>query len=350
MAPTIQTPLLPAGSLVLVTAANGLIASHIVSELLTYNYRVRTTVRSRIRCSWLLPLFKSLHPTSTLEVVEIPDINAPGCYDAALKGASAVIHTAANTSLSAEEGQDFVQETVDANINVLEAVRNANGNGEQVKRVVLTSSSWAVCYPQPNIEKELTPDTCDTFAESPDLPKEYRGLMTYVVSKKRSEQESWKWWEEHRRDCGFVLNTVMPSTCMGPVLDPENQAYPSTAEFVRSLYEGKNMELFGWLEPQWYVDVRDAARLHVAGTVLAGVEGDRIYGFAETWAWLGVAGVIEREMGCKMPIQLKDKRKDLTTPVTRDLNEGHLKQLGLNGWIPFEESVGDNIRSFYPKA
>jgi nucleoside-diphosphate-sugar epimerase len=352
MTPQIQNPLIAPGSLVLLTGANGLIGSHIVDQLLQCGYRVRGTVRSLKRCSWMEPLFASRHANSSLEIIEVADINAPGCYDSALKGVSAVIHSAADTSLSDKEG--VIESTIEANMNVLEAVKNANKKGENIKRVVITSSSWAVQYPRPETPGELTADTYDTFAEGvladENTPQAFRPLMTYVVSKKRSEQESWKWWNAQREDCGFVLNSVLPATCMGPALDAENQAYPSTVGFIRCLYEGKNAELFQWLEPQWYIDVRDAARLHVASAVLDGVEGERVYGYAKAYTWPEVAGVIEREMEMKVPIELKDKGQDLSTPVSRDVSEGYLKRLGLKGWVPLDESVKENIRAFYPKV
>ncbi|KAF2247698.1 NAD(P)-binding protein [Trematosphaeria pertusa] len=349
MAPQIQSPLLPPGSLVLVTAANGFIASHIVDQLLLYGYAVRGTVRSLARSSWMKPLFQKRHPNGSLDIVEVPDISVPGCYDDAMKGASAVIHTAGSTSMSGDP--NVVQESIAANLNALEAAAKANKNGEKIRRFVLTSSSWAVTYPKPNTPRELTYDTYDTSAEEaladPNTPKEAVGLMVYVVSKTKGEQESWKWVREHP-DCGFVLNSVMPSTCIGPVLAPTEQPYPTTAGFLRSLWEGKNAELFDWLEPHWYVDVRDAARLHVAGAVLDGVEGQRDFGFAETFTWQRVAHALEKEMGKKVPIMPKDKGEEMSrVPQERSVNM--LKGLGLKGWENFEESVALNIRSFYPK-
>ncbi|KAF2638797.1 NAD(P)-binding protein [Massarina eburnea CBS 473.64] len=351
MAAPTTDPLLPPGSLLLVTAANGLIASHIVDQLLDRGYRVRGTVRDRSRCSWMTPLFQNRHPHSHLELVEIPDINAPGCYDAPLKGVSAIIHTAANMSLTDEPS--IIPQAIKATLNIMEAAKNANERGEKIKRVVPTSSSWAVAYPRPNVPMELTAESYDTFAskalENPDTPKEFRGLMTYVVTKLRSEQEAWKWWKENST-CGFTLNTVMPATCMGPVLSPDNQSYPSTVGFVRSLYEGKNAELFEWLDPQWFVDVRDAARLHVAGAVLGGVEGERIFAFSEKYTWTGVAAVLEKEMGSKVPVQLKDKGTDMTTVKGgRERAEELLRRLGRHDWVKCEVSVRENIRCFYPK-
>jgi nucleoside-diphosphate-sugar epimerase len=353
MAPKIQNPLLPPNSLILVTGANGFIASHIVDQLLQYNYRVRGTVRSLSRCTWMTPLFQQRYPSTPFELVEIPDITAPNCYDTALQGVSAVIHAAANTSLSGDPS--VITDAINTTVNILNAVQDANKHGEagsKIKRVVLTSSSWAACFPQPNKPMELTTETYDTYATDaladPKLPAEFRGVMTYTASKMRAEQESWKWFKQNP-DCGFVLNTVLPSTCMGPVLAPNDQLYPSTAGYVRNLYEGKNAEFFDWLEPQWFVDVRDAARLHVAGAVLQRVEGERLFGFAEHYTWVGVKEVLEKEMAGKVPIQLKDRGEDMTSAPTERSVEV-LGWLGVSGWVPFEESVRKTIRSFYPRT
>ncbi|KAF2465310.1 aldehyde reductase [Lindgomyces ingoldianus] len=349
MSSKIQNPFLPPGSLILVTAANGLIASHIVDQLIYYGYNVRGTVRSHSRSSWMAPLFQARYPGSKFELVEIPDISASGCYDAALKGVSSVIHTAAINLL--EDDPSVIPESVNAYINLLEAVAGANKSGENILRVILTSSSWAVVYPTPNVPMKVDTSTYNESAAKalldPNTPKEARGLMTYVASKVASEQESWNWVKAHP-DAGFILNSVMPATCIGRVLAPRDQAYPSTAGYVRSLFEGKNAEFFAWLEPQWYVDICDAARLHVAAAVVEGVEGERIFAWAETYTWIKVKEVLEDEMGKKVLIELKDKGEDLSEcPMERSLEL--LRALGCKGWQPFEQAVRENIRSYYPK-
>ncbi|KAF2119515.1 hypothetical protein BDV96DRAFT_596227 [Lophiotrema nucula] len=349
MAPQIQDPALPPDSLILVTGANGLIASHIVDQLLLYGYAVRGTVRSHARTSWMTPLYESRHPNSKLEIVEVVDITAEGCYDAALKGVSAVIHTAAINILS--DDPSVITQSVDANLNVLRNVEKANKSGEKIERVVFTSSSWAVQYPQPNTPITLTYDTYNDLAlkmlSDQNTPKEARGILTYVAGKVEAEKESWKWIASHK-DAGFIVNTVIPGTCIGPVLAPEDQSYPTTAGYVRSVYEGTQQEVFQWLDPQWYVDVRDAARLHVAAVALAGVEGERVFALAETYTWPGVQKVIEEEMGKKCPVEMKEKGEDLST-VPLEKSTAYLKRLGLEGWEKFERSVRANIRSFYPR-
>lgn len=76
----------PKGSLVLVTGANGYLASHIVDQLLERGYRVRGTVRDASKALWLQELFERRHPGSSFELVSISDYQKPGVFDNGLKG------------------------------------------------------------------------------------------------------------------------------------------------------------------------------------------------------------------------------------------------------------------------
>lgn len=87
---------LPPGSWILITGANGFIASHTALQFLQRGYRVRGTVRSLTKASWLLthPLFKPYADNGCLELFVVPDMVVPGAFDEAVKGMSAVAHIA----------------------------------------------------------------------------------------------------------------------------------------------------------------------------------------------------------------------------------------------------------------
>jgi nucleoside-diphosphate-sugar epimerase len=350
MAPQVENPLLAPGALILVTAGNGYLGSHIVDQCLTYGYSVRTTVRSLERSAWMKRDFSKRHPNASLEVVEVPDLSQPECYNAALRGVSAMIHTPGFTDMA---DPDMVSNTVKLNMVALKGVHEANKSGEKIQRFVLTGSSWAVKYPVPNVPGDIAEDQYDeSIAKAlsdQHIPKEFRALMGYVESKIAGERACWKYVHANP-NCGFVLNTVIPATCMGPVIAPAEQQYPSTAGFIRSLHECKGQELFDVIEPQWYVDVRDQARLHVAGAVLDGVENRRVFAWAGPYTWIGVADALEGEMGKRTTIRLADKGEDMTKVLAKDRAEGYLKRLGQSDWVPFDQSVRECIRSYYPKA
>jgi len=73
------------GELVLVTGANGFIASHVVDQLLLAGYNVRGTVRAESKGKWLNDHFGSKYG-DRLEIVVVPDMAAKGAFNEAVKG------------------------------------------------------------------------------------------------------------------------------------------------------------------------------------------------------------------------------------------------------------------------
>lgn len=81
-----MTTAISKGDLVLVTGANGYIASHIVKELLEHGYRVRGTVRDAKKAEWMKQLFHPKHGEDAFEVVVVKDMAAEGAFDEAMEG------------------------------------------------------------------------------------------------------------------------------------------------------------------------------------------------------------------------------------------------------------------------
>jgi len=78
------------GQWVLVTGANGYIASHVTDVLLEEGYNVRGTVRTEK--PWLNKLFDDKYGKGRFETVLVPILDAPGAYDEAVKGAAGIAH------------------------------------------------------------------------------------------------------------------------------------------------------------------------------------------------------------------------------------------------------------------
>lgn len=76
------------GSLILVTGANGFIASHIVDQLLKAGMKARGAVRSEEKAAWLEEYVNSTYGQDQLQIVVVPDTSIPSAYDEAVKGAS----------------------------------------------------------------------------------------------------------------------------------------------------------------------------------------------------------------------------------------------------------------------
>ena len=69
-----QDAVLPQGSTILVTGANGYIGSHVINQLLKYGYKARGTVRDGEKSAWLQEHFDKEYGTGNFELVEVKEI------------------------------------------------------------------------------------------------------------------------------------------------------------------------------------------------------------------------------------------------------------------------------------
>ena len=88
-----KPPVIAPGSIILVTGANGYIASHVVDQFLERGYKVRGTVRDATKSSWLQELFDKKYGTGKFEMVVVHDMTVPGAFDEVTKGAASFIRT-----------------------------------------------------------------------------------------------------------------------------------------------------------------------------------------------------------------------------------------------------------------
>jgi nucleoside-diphosphate-sugar epimerase len=78
------------GSKVLVTGANGYIASHIIKVLLGLGYLVRGTVRTPM--PWLTEYFEEECGPGLFELVLVSDFQEPDAFKRSVKGVTGIIH------------------------------------------------------------------------------------------------------------------------------------------------------------------------------------------------------------------------------------------------------------------
>lgn len=76
---------IPKGSWILVTGANGYIASHITDQLLRLGYNIRGTVRDLNKHKWIEKRFNS-QKNGKFELVQVEDAMRPGAFDDAIRG------------------------------------------------------------------------------------------------------------------------------------------------------------------------------------------------------------------------------------------------------------------------
>ncbi|MGZ3477693.1 MAG: NAD-dependent epimerase/dehydratase family protein, partial [Polyangiales bacterium] len=217
-------------STILVTGANGFIASHIVELLLAKGHRVRGTVRSA----------NKEKARAGLELVEA-ELLAEGAFDRAAEGCDAVIHTASPYVLDAKDPQkDLVDPAVHGTRNVLSACKKS----KSVKRVVVTSSMASITD-EPESDHVLTEADWNVKSSLERNP--------YYYSKTLAEKAGWEFVEKEKP--GFDLVTINPFLVIGPSLGSSiNTSNQLFVDLLAGTYPGVMNLTWG------FVDVRDVAR------------------------------------------------------------------------------------------
>ncbi|KAK4069893.1 uncharacterized protein Triagg1_6688 [Trichoderma aggressivum f. europaeum] len=330
---------IPPGGWVLVTGANGYIASHIVDILLQLGYNVRGTVRQEK--PWLDRFFEDKYGKGRYESIVVPAMEEEDAFASAAKGMNGIIHVATDLSLTSDPHK--VIPAVRAGlINALKAASSQ----ESVKRFVLTSSSTAAIIPEPNkkgvvVDENTWNDDTVALAWSGKAPESAQGYTTYAASKTEAERAAWKWVEENKP--GFVLNTILPNCNFGRILIPEHM-HGSTMGFVRNFFKG-NYSALGLLPPQYFVDVRDTARLHVAALLDPNVKAERIFAFATEYNWTDVLHILRKlRPNQEFPDDPENEGRDYSKVVPIARAQKLLKDFfGQESWISIEDSLADGI-------
>ncbi|OAP58308.1 hypothetical protein AYL99_07398 [Fonsecaea erecta] len=329
---------IPRGGWVLVTGANGYIASHIIDVLLEEGYNVRGTVRSEK--PWLNKFFEDRYGTGRFETAIVTALNAPGAFDEVVRGVSGVVHVATDVSFSSDPDA-VIPGVIASTVNLLRAAAAE----QSVKSFVLTSSSTAALVPEPNKRMTVDENTWNgsivDAAYSKDAPAEAKPYLVYGASKMLQEREFWKWAEENKP--GFAVNSVLPNMNLGRILLPEG--FGSTMGWVRSLLEG-NERILGTLPPQWYVDVRDDARVHVAALLDPEVQNERLFAFAGPYNWTDIINILNklRPENNKIPKAPPNEGRDLTDIKGSKRAEDLIKSFfGVPGWTSLEDSIAAGI-------
>ncbi|QLI72761.1 Aldehyde reductase 2 [Metarhizium brunneum] len=346
------------GSLILVTGANGYIASNIVDLLLELGYRVRGTVREHK--PWLTELFEKRHGKGCFETVVTANMEEPGAFDDAMQDTAGVIHVVASIVFMNPDPSAVIPNVVRGT----ESILTSASKHAAIKRFVLTSSSTAALIPKPNekctvtegmyfavaiasqepVDPNLQLDTWNDDAVkaawSESTPAAHKPYVVYAASKTEGERAAWNWMRENKPH--FVMNAVLPNVNYGRVLSPQMTA--STMGLARRLLQGDKTALH-LLPPQWYVDVQDTARLHVIGLLDPAVRDERLFAFAGPYNWTDVIQVFRRlRPQSKLPPAPENEGRDLSDVKPAKRAEQLLMDFfGLPGWTSLEDSLADGI-------
>ncbi|KAL2628833.1 hypothetical protein R1flu_013519 [Riccia fluitans] len=235
------------GKTIVVTGANGFIASWIVKFLLERGYTVSGTVRNPDDTAKVGHLLELPGAKQHLTLHKA-DLLADGAFDQIVQGADSIFHTASPyivKGITDPEAQ-LLSPAIKGTLNVLQSAAKA----PSVKRVVLTSSVAAVVYNRKHRGPEVVVD--ESWWSDPDYCTENKGW--YQKSKTVAEKQAW----DFVKDKHFDLVVINPAMVVGPLLQ---NTLNTSCELILDMLKGAIKEYanaaFG------YVNVKDVALAHV---------------------------------------------------------------------------------------
>lgn len=128
---------IPKGSWVLVTSATGYLATHIIYEFFVLGYKVRKSARNTQKADHTWKLFVQ-HGSSNYDCTVVPNMATDGAFDEAVKGASAVVHSASVISFDKDPNKVILIRVT--------TVLKAAAKERSVKRFVYTLPSVTATF------------------------------------------------------------------------------------------------------------------------------------------------------------------------------------------------------------
>ena len=283
---------------VLVTGANGYVASWLVKRLLEAGCDVRATVRDPgdpAKTAHLRAVAHACPGTLTLFRADLLD---PGGFGRAMAGCALVFHTA--SPLIVREAVDPVRDLIEPATRGTRHVLEAASRTPSVRRVVLTSSIVAVY----GDAADLAEIEEDRFDESHWNRSSGEHHQPYSYSKTLAERLAWKIAGDQDR---WDLVVVNPGLVLGPGLSPHTRS--EGVLIMRDL--GNGYYRFGAPELELaIVDVRDVAEGHLRAGLIPEAGGRHIL-VSETLGLIEIAETLRAHFGGGFPFP----RRTVSKPV-----------------------------------
>jgi len=327
---------------VLVTGANGYVATWITKKYLEAGYSIRGAVRSLSKSAFLNDEFG--HYGERFELVVVEDISRDGAFDEAVKGVDAIAHTASLIQINPTNPDDVIVPAVRGTTSIL---NSALKHGSTVKRVILTSSSVAVCGAT-TVARVLDESNWNDAAVEALKTKnsEMQPFVVYMASKTLAEKAAWEFVAAHGSEISWDLVALNPPLILGPSLVPAPTADDinlSQRQIYDTLTGGRTGPQLR-IQANW-LHVAVAAEAHVRATHAAGAGGERIIvtsgnffyqDFLDSAAELGIPNVPRGEPGSTKGIAI------LTNYKSRKAEE----LLGLTPATPLKDVVAESVKDF----
>jgi len=280
---------------VLVTGGTGFLGTHVIAQLLTAGYSVRTTVRNLEREAELYGALARAGVDGDLALV-LADLSADEGWPEAVAGTRYVVHVASPFPPATPDSDDeVISPARDGALRVLRASRDSG-----VERVVMTSSFAAVGYGHPPTDDEFDERTW-TNGEAP--------ISAYIRSKAVAERAAWDFMDAEGG--GLELAVVNPVGIFGPPLTVDLSASVGLAhQMITAMPAVPRLATT-------VVDVRDAADLHLRAMTNPAAAGERfLASTGEPLSFQEVAAVLRAAVG-REPAQLPVLPDDVVREVAK---------------------------------
>lgn len=274
---------------VLVTGANGYVASWLVKKILDEGITVHAVVRNPSDEKKIAHLKEAAENAKGNLKFFAGDLLKPGSYKAAMEDCELVYHTASPFTLDVKDPQ---KELIEPAVNGTENVLNSAKEVSSVKRVVVTSSCAAIYTDAIDTvnapEGKLTEEVWNTTASLDYQP--------YSLSKTLAEKKAWE--IAHSQHKWDLVAINMPGV-FGPPLNPHNTTSESI-NILKMLGDGQ-LKMGAPRMGIGVVDVRDVAEVHFRAGFTPEAKGRYITSAHET-DLLKMAEVLIPKYGDKFPL------------------------------------------------
>jgi dihydroflavonol-4-reductase len=260
---------------VLVTGASGYIAGFTILKLIESGFEVQGSVRSLANAA---ALRSALGVSVDQLALFAADLTADSGWAEAIAGCRYVLHIASPLPSGAPKSDDeLVLPARDGALRVLKAARDAG-----VARVVMTSSTAAICYGMAGARQ--------TFTEKDWTDPTHPDTYSYVRSKVIAERAARDFMAREGGSMEFC--TINPGAVLGPLLGRD---FSTSLEIVKKLLSGAlpGCPRFGFP----LVDVRDIATAHVLAMVQPGLHGERFLCAGDFYWMADIARVLREALG-----------------------------------------------------
>ncbi len=277
---------------VMVTGANGYVASWLVKRLLDEGITVHAAVRNPDNEQKIKHL-KDAAANSKGEIKFFKaDLLSPGSYKAAMEGCELVYHTASPFTIEVKDPQkELIEPAVQGTANVLNSAKEV----ASVKRVVVTSSCAAIYTDAIDTVNapggKLTEEVWNTTASLAYQP--------YSYSKTLAEKKAWEIAEGQSQ---WDLVTLNPPGIFGPPLNPHNTT--SESMNILKMLGGGDMKMGAPKLGIGVVDVRDVAEAHYRAGFTPAAQG-RYITAAHNTNFLEMGTVLLPKYGDQFPLPKK---------------------------------------------